>query len=531
MALKADRAKLDEKVWERPSPAPLSSKAYLQEDLALPKEALDLLKEKLDGYTEDSFRFVVHVMASGQIKNDRWAPVSKKFIDAFLIKAEKTRLVEDGILEMKLNEFVKRRSKEWRLALPLEFIFSQLIASSSSDCVNAKTGRRRKPAVFSATTKNRNPLPPLILGAREALKYGYFNKDSVENYLAELDAYLNRALDTQDGLSLQHHMQVHENATKLLARYSNDARCYAAIRCQKPELLQGSTYRYPLAYTVQKTGRLSQVGGGAQACSRRMKAALYESLDGVKQCFNYDLKSSQAFILRALLGEAGLDTSWIDTYLKADRKAVAQSAGLTEEVWKEALNAVVMGADLPSGLKYSKEDSTLRRAFYNAHYAPGPRRENLLLEIGDGWEPNAIEAETIAEKAYQDFRKEVKPFYSELTKWRKQLKLQWINHGKNNRGGKSLPNAVGVYLSWTRELKDKGSEKRAMGGLAAFVLQGKEAAFIHRLTALLPEHGVIPISNEHDGIVTLGSIPKRLIDQVKQEMEMPYAKLVDKPFV
>jgi hypothetical protein len=47
--------------------------------------------------------------------------------------------------------------------------------------------------------------------------------------------------------------------------------------------------------------------------------------------------------------------------------------------------------------------------------------------------------------------------------------------------------------------------------LAAFVLQGREAAFILRLTALGPKYGFTPMGNEHDGLIVLGTIPLKAV--------------------
>ena len=61
-------------------------------------------------------------------------------------------------------------------------------------------------------------------------------------------------------------------------------------------------------------------------------------------------------------------------------------------------------------------------------------------------------------------------------------------------------------------------------------MQGQEAAFIHRLTTILPDYDVVPISNEHDGIVTLGMVPTEAIERAREAEDMPYAKLEIKDF-
>jgi hypothetical protein len=42
---------------------------------------------------------------------------------------------------------------------------------------------------------------------------------------------------------------------------------------------------------------------------------------------------------------------------------------------------------------------------------------------------------------------------------------------------------------------------------------------------LFSEYGFVPIGNEHDGLITIGEIPKEAIDG------MPYLNLREKPFL
>lgn len=49
--------------------------------------------------------------------------------------------------------------------------------------------------------------------------------------------------------------------------------------------------------------------------------------------------------------------------------------------------------------------------------------------------------------------------------------------------------------------------------LAAFILQGQEACFIHQLTLLCTEKKIKVMKNEHDGIITNKPIPIELVTE------------------
>jgi hypothetical protein len=66
--------------------------------------------------------------------------------------------------------------------------------------------------------------------------------------------------------------------------------------------------------------------------------------------------------------------------------------------------------------------------------------------------------------------------------------------------------------------------------LAAFVLQGQESFFIHHLTILASKFGYRIMANEHDGLITIGEIPKEAITEASRLSGLKYARLVEKPF-
>ena len=63
--------------------------------------------------------------------------------------------------------------------------------------------------------------------------------------------------------------------------------------------------------------------------------------------------------------------------------------------------------------------------------------------------------------------------------------------------------------------------------VAAHILQGKEAAFIHYITAFSGDDFTV-VSNQHDGLIIEGTIPMELIHNARRFSGLPYAELEEK---
>jgi hypothetical protein len=66
--------------------------------------------------------------------------------------------------------------------------------------------------------------------------------------------------------------------------------------------------------------------------------------------------------------------------------------------------------------------------------------------------------------------------------------------------------------------------------MAAFYLQGVEAGYIHWITVLSKDFGYTCLSNQHDGLVTIGEIPEEAREIAKQRSGLKYAVLEEKAF-
>ncbi len=69
--------------------------------------------------------------------------------------------------------------------------------------------------------------------------------------------------------------------------------------------------------------------------------------------------------------------------------------------------------------------------------------------------------------------------------------------------------------------------------LAAFLLQGREAALMHTLAASADEYGFRVLSHEHDGLVVAGDVPPEAVEAAASAARIPMdlVDLEEKPFV
>jgi len=358
---------------------------------------------------------------------------------------------------------------------------------------------------------NRNAHPEPLRTALDHIRFGYFNEAAVLAHIQRRTAAFEGAqarLDRREQKGI-YQGPAYEQARRALqrarSRYTHDLSCYEAMKAQEVSKSE-DIVRYRMAYRVQMSGRVSPIGGGAQSASRPMQAAIYHGLPGVH---NYDIRSSQAYVLADLLTEAGLDASWLTTYLNTDRaKATyAQQIGIDVDTWKTCLYALFNGASMPRRIAGSR--GAIRQALEAAVQDPDQPADDL-------------------DAVYDRFRDVLAGLPAELENWHSFLTDTWANqNGTLGRGGDIyVRNDVGVTLC-VGDLPNPYERKKK---LAAFLLQGREAAFIHALTARAEDHGFVVISNEHDGLVTIGAIPEAAVDEVRQALDMPYVQLPEKPF-
>ncbi|MFP5262004.1 MAG: hypothetical protein ACLGJB_08875 [Blastocatellia bacterium] len=359
------------------------------------------------------------------------------------------------------------------------------VAHDRVEWVNYFTGRRVKALPKSRVYDDqKHPQPTLITDAVRVLESNgcFLNQQAVEHHVA-------RVRDARDQ-AIKEYKPEDKGYKRAVGRYINDHFCFRAVNQRRPVPTNApGVYKFTPAYSVVKTGRLKQPWGGLQSCSRPMKHAAYSGIPGLR---NYDLKGSQLAVVAKELRDANFNPEWLVAYLNTSegKRVYAKLAGMDVECWKRCLLALVMGAPLPS--------------------TPSPfiaERSAILEQILERAESDLERAETMRE----GFAQAVAPLVQELNRWHRYLIREYIEKNqRRSRKGAYVENRAGMRL-YLDELNFKGNGRSAKTHLAAFLLQGQEAAFIHALTVLGPEYSFKPISNEHDGLVVIGEIPESAV--------------------
>lgn len=436
--------------------------------------------------------------------------MSAKLIRKELRDADPLALVDAGLLQ-KWPYIRHELSRRWRIPDRFYNRFCREIVEGAGEKQYDLFAERKTEWTFESrkSDANNNAYPNLLQDVMDVLTTGYFNKAAIEGHFNDYERKI-------EGLEkrLHHiredspeHAQVQEELRATRSRRNSDLMCWNTVFNQNLKQVGGPVYQYDLAYKPQSTGRITQMGGGLQNASSEMKAAAYSGIDNK---YNYDIKASQASIFRQLLAEAGLDTTFLDEYLSDPnaKHIYADKVGLRTGTWKSALYAICIGAYLPENIAKSKGD--LSSLF----------RHELRQKNGK------VDAKEL-QNVYDQFRKVTSDFLPQVEKWRDHLLNEWLpKHQYQARGGYWVKNDVGCRFKIPSDRSDKGW----VPSLIAFRLQGREAHFIHTLTLKAANSGIKIISNEHDGLVTIGEIPDAVVEKTRAETGMSYIKLPEKPF-
>jgi len=235
---------------------------------------------------------------------------------------------------------------------------------------------------------------------------------------------------------------------------------------------------YVPSYCPQSSGRISENGGGLQSCSRLMKQAAF---DGIADVHNYDLRSSQGYALLQELRLAGIDDSWLAAHLGPGAfEQHAAQLGLTKKMFKGFFFSTIMGAT----------HQWLERDIVG----------NIQAKLQNHFGDDAAAARAMFDRVV----KQLTPLRQTVRLW-----AEWLvespdcPHRKKTQRRQYLENAAGqkLLLDGSREAREL--KRKA----AAHMLQGQEAAYIHHLTILSKTYGFVPVSNQHDGLVTAGQVP------------------------
>ncbi len=310
-----------------------------------------------------------------------------------------------------------------------------------------------------------------------------------------------------------------------------DNSCLKRIRENHTPLENGLAEYQVIFGDPQMSGRLTELGSCMQGCSREMKKQGFSDIPGIK---NYDLKSSQVYGLIQWFEKAKIDTSWLHEYLAQDKQVYADAVGISKDRWKQCFMALIMGGYLQENVKAKnfevvKVVKKIRGQLIEQEDYPNVALIRALCQEAKG-NPD------LALTYYTRFAQVVAPLKACIDAWQEWMLTKYIpDESFYAHSQQLLVNKTGKTFNLT-EYQTKGEwDKKKVNKmkrrLSAFLLQGTEAAYIHHLTVISKDFGYRVLSNQHDGLVTIGEIPREAMDIAKRNSGLKYAYLEEKAFV
>lgn len=488
-------------------------KSYIVERSRAPRSAYEFISSLTVKLNQANHQLFCHILIGTIINIKRremsgLTPVCHRLIRKhWKGQANWHEIYCEGLLEIKPYDKAAGLSNEFRVPLEIVEQYLSCFPSKTEDyvgleIVNIFTGKVMRQLNGSKLTDDTgHPEPVLIKSAMQTLERCVFNAWAIENHLAMLEVARNQA--EKDYLAEPTEENERKSSTAK-HRYLNDLYCFKSIQTRQIEPLGNGFFVYKPAYASQMSGRISEENGGLQSCRWEMKEAAFSEVERLR---NYDLKSSQPSGLIQQFELAKLDTSWLVNYINdpdAKRKYAA-AVGISVDCWKNCLCATMMGALVKAGSK------------------TGSVAEYLAVEAGGDDEKTLALLDKYCEV--------IKLLKVELDKWHTWLLKDYLRiHGISYwvKGKQYIKNPTGKNLCITALKGSRDDKKRV---LAAFVLQGFEAGFIHHLTLLSREYDYEVLSNQHDGLIALGEIPQEAVERAKEISGLHYANLEVKAFI
>ena len=489
------------------------SESYIKGHYKVLKSQYDLISNMMWWANEDSCIFVAHIISCQLYKyregDEGYVPIPYSVRSIFCKDAEIEKLIESEIIERLIIDETTEHTysiehgicTSYKVADNIIDEFVKLENMTAAEYIKAAkvnlfTGKRCRAINKSTLTDHtNNSYPKLIVNAIKCIKNCTFE-------LAPVEKHINNLKHNMIGAEFVHGPASSEFKTARGQFYNDNACLKNALNQNAVEILPGF-YTFIPNYSVSDTGRIHTF---MQNASREMKEAAFSNVENLK---NYDLRSSQAIGLIQQFELAGLDTTWLENY-KNDKQAkyrFAAQVGVSVDTWKKCLCALLMGGYLP---KKASETSSAKITEY-------------MMDEADGDFIKAVEYQS-------NFATVVKPLKVEIDKWHNWLLDTYVTKIGNYAAGKLyLSNPTGKRIC-IDDLPSGNKIWQRKAKVAAFVLQGQEAAFIHHLTVLSLQYDYKVIQNEHDGVVTVGEIPSEAVQQAAQYAGMEYAALEEKEF-
>ena len=317
-----------------------------------------------------------------------------------------------------------------------------------------------------------------------------------------------------------------EKTKRAELRFLNDHLCFLAVLNQDARHWSGQYWTYQPAYFQARTGRAVHIKGGFQSCSKRMKMVAFSN---IKDLRNYDLVSSQINCAIVEFRLAGISTRWLKAYRdNPDAKAeYARAARLPMKVWKKVLLALLIGGNMPRSAEEKldeKGNPVARGEVFKALKKVAEKGGRDLQEVIDT--VRAVVGELV--ENLEGWHAYLFSTYWDKVKQRGHQGRWYITNLVNRK-------LYRADLFESREGEKKNltkSEKiaRAKSRIASFLLQGREAAFIFTLTQISPRFGFTVLTNEYDGLIVMGEIPREAIEVAAQASGLGEVRFEEKEF-
>ena len=535
----------------------LSKEAYLPHTDKLPKVVVDYVRNNLLKDEDEKGKALFFIIRNETElclrKNEGYAPISYELLKKNGYEKTIGRLVELDLVEV--IDFIKKvRCRRYRLKLDIYYSLNNITPNRAetythkgfmlyngiTNKVIRESSKERKHDIYKYNKRLKKEeliVSEVVAQSINPITHCLINYLLVEEYLDFQKERCNLGLLTE----------------KERLRYLNDEGCYKAILerpfsvCKLDCNFKGLLVYMP-RYQAQSSGRVNEIGGALNSCSREMKELALKYVPNTK---NYDLKSSQIYGLKYQLMSANLNDKVLDKYFAIDKKEMAKEVGIDVDTWK-GINYGAYFGGFPvkklKALRNKTEKIDIKTIYCLLNYKVVYKHICNYLDIEvkfDNQRNRRRLCGTIKEnytnllkilKILYAFYEQNKELLDEIQTWHDYIGSKYsssstiyIKNGKfvSNRSDMLLD--ITDYRNKKLKLSPEGIRK-----VASHLLQGQEALFIGRLVWYSEDDEQAPytvISSQYDGLVVVGEITDKYIVKAREETGFTYAYLEEKEYL
>ena len=511
----------------------ISNKSYIIHTYKINKKANDFIRNVLlADLNDDDKHLFAHILNGHEcnIRNNGWTPIPFTTLQSKIRGANIYNLINLGVVEVQKYPINEGLCNEYRVRPALYESILNMIPGRVKDyslddhelynlCNGKKIKKKSRHQIYNRNGKK------LIIS--EVVKQGI---TPIEFCVIKYK-HVEERLD-----SLREQRQLGLLSDKERLSYLNDERCYRKILQSGFEIKERDYLSYQPGYKGQVSGRRTELNGGFQSCTRKQKHQAFFDVPNVR---NYDLKSSQIWGLYQQFKIAGIETLPLRKYLRKGKEYYANLVGVSVDCWKGILMGLILGG-FPQLTKAGnvpnyKPHRLLKHKIVKEHICP-----ELDIKVGYDFNTNrrfwnASEKQTKrVREILQKTAKVCRDLIQGLDQWYNFLVNVYVPMNKSHSKGRTyITNKSDMKLKITPFMNEKkvisGEGKRK---IAAHVLQGQEAAFISYIThySSEPDCPYRVISDQHDGVIVIGSLPDNYLERARFDSGFKYGKLVEKPY-